>query len=198
MRLVCLDLEGVLVPEIWIAFSEAAGILAEASGGTVYLGMGINLAQRVFPPELAGKAASIAGTLAGYGAFAGKGAAGGETGPADTAARRFALLEAILARLHTELESAAGTDWRERLEERLFMKGRRVVFVPGQATAENSGSPAADGETAENSGGGPRIVEGILRGVGEVGALLFEPEDSGGHGEDSPALSFVPGELRVY
>jgi phosphoserine/homoserine phosphotransferase len=26
MRLVCLDLEGVLVPEIWIAFSEAAGI----------------------------------------------------------------------------------------------------------------------------------------------------------------------------
>lgn len=26
MRLVCLDLEGVLVPEIWIAFSEATGI----------------------------------------------------------------------------------------------------------------------------------------------------------------------------
>jgi phosphoserine/homoserine phosphotransferase len=26
MRMVCLDLEGVLVPEIWIAFSEAAGI----------------------------------------------------------------------------------------------------------------------------------------------------------------------------
>ena len=26
MHLVCLDLEGVLVPEIWIAFSEAAGI----------------------------------------------------------------------------------------------------------------------------------------------------------------------------
>ena len=26
MRMVCLDLEGVLVPEIWIAFSEATGI----------------------------------------------------------------------------------------------------------------------------------------------------------------------------
>ena len=26
MRMVCLDLEGVLVPEIWIAFSQAAGI----------------------------------------------------------------------------------------------------------------------------------------------------------------------------
>ena len=26
MRLICLDLEGVLVPEIWIAFSEATGI----------------------------------------------------------------------------------------------------------------------------------------------------------------------------
>ncbi|MDR2518049.1 MAG: bifunctional phosphoserine phosphatase/homoserine phosphotransferase ThrH [Spirochaetaceae bacterium] len=28
MRLVCLDLEGVLVPEIWIAFSQATGISA--------------------------------------------------------------------------------------------------------------------------------------------------------------------------
>ena len=26
MKIVCLDLEGVLVPEIWIAFSEASGI----------------------------------------------------------------------------------------------------------------------------------------------------------------------------
>ncbi|MCL2230272.1 MAG: bifunctional phosphoserine phosphatase/homoserine phosphotransferase ThrH, partial [Treponema sp.] len=26
MNMVCLDLEGVLVPEIWIAFSEAVGI----------------------------------------------------------------------------------------------------------------------------------------------------------------------------
>ena len=26
MQIVCLDLEGVLVPEIWIAFSEATGI----------------------------------------------------------------------------------------------------------------------------------------------------------------------------
>ena len=26
MDIVCLDLEGVLVPEIWIAFSEASGI----------------------------------------------------------------------------------------------------------------------------------------------------------------------------
>ena len=26
MNIVCLDLEGVLVPEIWIAFSEASGI----------------------------------------------------------------------------------------------------------------------------------------------------------------------------
>ncbi|MDR0473571.1 MAG: bifunctional phosphoserine phosphatase/homoserine phosphotransferase ThrH, partial [Treponema sp.] len=33
MRLVCLDLEGVLVPEIWVAFSEATGI-AELSRTT--------------------------------------------------------------------------------------------------------------------------------------------------------------------
>ncbi len=30
MNVVCLDLEGVLVPEIWIAFSEEAGIPALA------------------------------------------------------------------------------------------------------------------------------------------------------------------------
>ncbi|MDR2798956.1 MAG: bifunctional phosphoserine phosphatase/homoserine phosphotransferase ThrH, partial [Treponema sp.] len=28
MRIVCLDLEGVLIPEIWIAFAEATGISA--------------------------------------------------------------------------------------------------------------------------------------------------------------------------
>ena len=28
MNIVCLDMEGVLVPEIWIAFSEATGIPA--------------------------------------------------------------------------------------------------------------------------------------------------------------------------
>ena len=28
MNIVCLDLEGVLVPEIWIAFAEASGIPA--------------------------------------------------------------------------------------------------------------------------------------------------------------------------
>lgn len=27
MEIVCLDLEGVLVPEIWIAFAQASGIL---------------------------------------------------------------------------------------------------------------------------------------------------------------------------
>ena len=26
MNIVCLDMEGVLVPEIWIAFAEASGI----------------------------------------------------------------------------------------------------------------------------------------------------------------------------
>ena len=28
MNIVCLDMEGVLVPEIWIAFAEASGIPA--------------------------------------------------------------------------------------------------------------------------------------------------------------------------
>ena len=31
MNIVCLDLEGVLVPEIWIAFAEASGCLLYTS-----------------------------------------------------------------------------------------------------------------------------------------------------------------------
>ena len=35
MNIVCLDMEGVLVPEIWIAFSEASGIPEVAESGEI-------------------------------------------------------------------------------------------------------------------------------------------------------------------
>ncbi|MDR1307828.1 MAG: biotin--[acetyl-CoA-carboxylase] ligase [Treponema sp.] len=159
---------------------KAAGVLAEAGfpggsrGGVVYLGMGVNAAQREFPPELAEKACSIAGTL--YPAEK-----PGAERAAYTAAyaaleeRRFILLGGILARLYAELgidkNAAAGQGWRERLLERLYMRGKQVRFIPGAA----------------GSGG---AVEGILKGIGGAGELLIEVNGT--------IRSFITGELEVY
>jgi BirA family biotin operon repressor/biotin-[acetyl-CoA-carboxylase] ligase len=91
---------------------KIAGILAEASGAVVCLGMGINIAQTAFPPDLSGKASSLA-----------------------LAFRRtpdaFALLESILAGLYAVLETES--PWRQPLEDRLYMKGRVVRFIDGAA-----------------------------------------------------------------
>ena len=38
LNIVCLDLEGVLIPEIWIAFAEASGILYVAPLDRVLVG----------------------------------------------------------------------------------------------------------------------------------------------------------------
>ncbi|MDR2553071.1 MAG: biotin--[acetyl-CoA-carboxylase] ligase family protein [Treponema sp.] len=167
---------------------KAAGILAEASGGTVYLGMGINVAQTAFPPGLEDKAVSIAGTLAGLW--------GNDPPPAgmDAAAlgeKRFVLLEAILLRLREELEApgdkTAGSplSWQGRLEERLYMKGRQVRFIPGAPR---------DPEQGDVPGGSPASgepVEGILLGTAAGGEILIAPASGG-------IVSFAAGELRVY
>jgi BirA family biotin operon repressor/biotin-[acetyl-CoA-carboxylase] ligase len=149
---------------------KIAGILTEADGGVVFIGIGINVAQREFPPELRDKAVSIA--LA-----AGK--ADGKADGRDIAPEeRFLLLERILARLHDELASAAsiaasgGTDWHSRLAARLYKKGETVCFVDGKADSD-------------------RVVEGRLEGIGPGGELLIAPP--GG-----PARAFITGELRVY
>jgi BirA family biotin operon repressor/biotin-[acetyl-CoA-carboxylase] ligase len=160
---------------------KAVGILAEAEGGTVYIGIGINIARDAFPPELAGKASSIAQTIE---EFSGEADA---LGPED---HRFTLLEMILSRLHHELESTRNDleipqsdqgsnhlSFRERLEDRLYMKGQRVCFIPGLPE--------------ELSPAGPVEIEGTLRGIGEGGELLIT-DDSG------KTLSFVTGELKVY
>ena len=95
-------------------FRKAVGILAEAEGGNVHIGIGVNVAQREFPAGLRDKATSVA--LA--------------TGAEIESGQRFALLEKILARLHGELETA-GDAWRERIDARLYMKGARADFAEG-------------------------------------------------------------------
>lgn len=143
---------------------KAAGILAEASSGTVFLGIGVNVAQSSFPPELADKACAVSGRL---------GLSAEEA--AVLAGRRFELLEKILSRLREELEHGEA-DWKRRLEERLYLKGSRVVFVPG---------PVPDKDAAG------RAVEGILMGVGCGGELVIKPEGKA-------AAAYACGELLVY
>jgi BirA family biotin operon repressor/biotin-[acetyl-CoA-carboxylase] ligase len=123
---------------------KAAGILAEAEGDTVYIGAGVNLGQREFPPEYRAKAGSVLLALEEAGAAPAL--------PASEA--RFILLEKILLRLHACLEEKDGDAWRKTLESRLYRRGERVAFAEGAA----------------DSG---RIAEGRLEGIGSEGELLI-------------------------
>jgi len=97
-------------------FRKTVGILTEAEGGNVYIGIGVNVAQREFPAGLQNKATSVA--IA--------------SGTEIESERRFTLLEKILAQLHDELETAVDT-WQERIEARLYMKGAKTDFAEGPA-----------------------------------------------------------------
>jgi len=147
--------------DIMIFAKKAVGILAEADGGDVHIGIGVNVAQKQFPDFLRDKATSIAL------------AAGTEIASEE----RFTLLGKILARLHTEIETAAGADWKSRIEERLYQKGEPVSFAEGAA----------------DSG---KIVNGILSGIGPGGELLIAP--NGSPGSQAGSLSFTAGELLLY
>jgi BirA family biotin operon repressor/biotin-[acetyl-CoA-carboxylase] ligase len=100
---------------------KTAGILTEADGGNVHIGIGINVGQKDFPAHLKEKAASL----------------GMAAGLAIEPCQRFSLLEKILARLHSELwaEGPAGisSTWHARLEARLFKNGEQVTFIEGAA-----------------------------------------------------------------
>lgn len=107
--------------DIMVGSKKTAGILAEAGGGNVHIGIGINVAQNEFPGALRDKATSL--SLA----------AGGDISPEG----RFVLLEKILARLYEELEAPAA-DWRGRLERRLYQKGAEVCFIEGAAGSDRA------------------------------------------------------------
>ncbi|GHT92702.1 biotin--[acetyl-CoA-carboxylase] ligase [Spirochaetia bacterium] len=130
---------------------KIAGILTEGDGTRIFIGIGVNVAQTEFPPELRSKAGSIALALV---PRAGPSAAL----PAES---RFTLLEKILARLHAELETAKDGGgpgaWQNRLTERLYRRGEQVCFVEGAA----------------DSG---KEVWGRLTGIGSGGELLIVPD----------------------
>jgi BirA family biotin operon repressor/biotin-[acetyl-CoA-carboxylase] ligase len=103
--------------DIMLGCKKAAGILCEADGGNVHLGIGINVRQKEFPDHLKEKATSIA--LA--------------SGLEITQDARFLLLEKILEKLHDELKRASANDWKKCLEQLLYKKGESVVFTEGAA-----------------------------------------------------------------
>jgi BirA family biotin operon repressor/biotin-[acetyl-CoA-carboxylase] ligase len=147
---------------------KLAGILAEADGGNVHIGIGLNVAQKQFPDFLRDKATSISLAM------------GAAANREITHEERFTLLERILARLYHEIETANGeadstaadsvAGWRSSIESRLYKKGEQVNFAAGAADSEN-------------------IVSGILVGIGPGGELLITP--SGG----VEPRSFTAGEL---
>jgi BirA family biotin operon repressor/biotin-[acetyl-CoA-carboxylase] ligase len=143
--------------------------------------MGINMFQAEFPEAYRAKAVSIAMAL-------GELSSGGFSLHGPGPEGRLSLLEKILARLYRELASgedplpggpaadAAGESrpsWRSRLEERLYLKGEQVRFIPGGA-------------------GSGELVEGVLQGIGPAGELLILPQGA------AEAQPFVTGELDVY
>ena len=126
---------------------KIAGILTESDGKRVFIGLGVNVAQRDFSPDLAGKALSIALALEETGG-------GNRDFPELT---RLPLLEKILQRLHDALEKEKDPgSWLEKLGKRLYRRGREVVFIPGAA-------------------GSQREIRGILTGVGAGGELFLIP-----------------------
>jgi len=108
--------------DVMINSRKAAGILTETDGKTVYIGVGVNVAQQEFPKEYRSKAASIIQFFSGL---------------AENA--RFDLLEKILSRLYEEIEnpSTKNEAWHERLLGRLYKKGETVTFAEGAADSEN-------------------------------------------------------------
>ena len=142
--------------DILIAFSRAGaganaveakkvcGIYADADGGNVHLGIGVNLAQNKLPESLQGKATSISLAMQRLG--------NPFTGGAEA---RFLLLETILVQLYNELEADKEQhNWCKHINERLFKINTQVSFASGAADSNN-------------------VTTGILEGIGPEGELVI-------------------------
>ncbi|MDR1468876.1 MAG: biotin--[acetyl-CoA-carboxylase] ligase [Spirochaetaceae bacterium] len=153
---------------------KLAGILTEGVSNTVFIGVGVNVFQRHFPANQGTgrmNAASIALVKPEPEVPEGASGFGAEDQVAARDATRFLLLEKILAELDGELNTESRVfAWRERLEKRLFMRGREVVFAPGGRGTEN-------------------MVRGVVKGIGGGGELLVQTAS----GEET----FISGEIRL-
>ncbi|MDR2468830.1 MAG: biotin--[acetyl-CoA-carboxylase] ligase [Spirochaetaceae bacterium] len=127
-----------------------SGILAESDGKNVFIGIGVNVLQHDF--KHLPRATSIMREV-----------------KIDEAGLRLRLFETLLAHIAGGLTN--DNLWRERINERLFMKGEYVQFLAGGA------------ET-------PTVCTGILCGVSASGALLLG--DNAGNSRE-----FIAGEISI-
>lgn len=89
---------------------KLCGILCESSGGRYYAGIGVNCAEREFPPGLRHPATSLEAALG-------------------RSVERFDLLGRILEEL---ARSFARPGWIAEVEERLYLRGQRIRFLEGR------------------------------------------------------------------
>jgi len=142
--------------DIMIGNKKTAGILCEAtSEGIVHAGIGVNFAQKEFPSQINEKATSIAI------------AAGIDIAPHE----RFVLLEKILEIFYNELVTTQES-LKSRLEQRLYKKNEKVIFIEGAA-------------------GSGKEITGILSGITETGELLIAVDG------EHKTRSFITGELKL-
>lgn len=147
---------------------KLAGILCENTGSVILVGTGLNIAQTVFPAELAKKAASLKTVLAGI-----------SLERADIPVRdRRALpeisevLPVYLEKLKLVLETE---NWHEAVTDKLYRRGEKIRFIGG-----DPGKNAA--------------VEGCLEGIGSAGELLLRPVGKDTAGPDG-LLHLFSGEI---
>jgi BirA family biotin operon repressor/biotin-[acetyl-CoA-carboxylase] ligase len=95
--------------DLLIGDRKAAGLLCEAGAEGVFVGIGVNCNQAAFPPEIEGKATSLAIEL------------GAEID-------RWAFLELVLGAIKAALEEEG---WKAGVEELLWKRGELVRFMPG-------------------------------------------------------------------
>ena len=145
--------------DVLVEGRKLCGVLCEGSGDTVLVGVGLNVNQRAFPGGIAGRAVSLRQLL------------GRELEP-------LSLLEPLLAELARALADGAWqspVDWRQAIEERLFLRGRPVRFAEGAP--------------------GGRVLRGELLGLSPDGALLLRP--AGAPPQGSAPLELYSGELTA-
>ena len=146
-----------------IGSRKIAGILAESDGANVYIGVGINVAQREFPPEYRAKAGSLIQFF-----------------PCLNESFRFFLLEKILLRLYKEIEQAVEENsWQDRLSDRLYKKNEIVTFIPGAPDSEHTISGVLSGI---GQGG-----ELLLIPEGETGVQAFSAGELRVYEEPAPS-----------
>jgi BirA family biotin operon repressor/biotin-[acetyl-CoA-carboxylase] ligase len=131
--------------DLLIGDRKAAGILCESGGLGVFSGVGLNCNQTRFPPELRGRATSLAIEL------------GRRTD-------RWAILELFLERLERALKDGL---WSRAANDCLWRRGETVAFLPGLA-ARRGEEPVVG--TLEGIDGEGSV---LIRSAGEASARAY-------------------------